>query len=851
MVGRVLAMVAVALTAHTRLMAGGEAVAGSAVPPLVVERDAGTSTELNQRESEHWAFLPIGDSRPPSVGHEEWIRTPVDRFTRARMQAVRIAPARRADKVTLLRRATFDLHGLPPTRQEIRAFLVDDTPQAFARVVDRLLASPRYGEKWGRHWLDVARYADSTGLDDDIKLPHTWKYRDYVIDAFNRDTPYDRFIIEQLAGDRLPHDEPEAINERGLIATGFLAVGPKPLVQQDKVKLKYDVVDEQIDTMSKAFMALTMGCARCHDHKFDPLSTADYYSLAAIFASVRNFEDLDPSATVSRVYFAPLVHRSVYERYKEHQRQTRAVSQEIRSITELKMLEHIVTRRGPLTAEYMLTAYEIYGARADSKHVAADKPLESRIVEAWTKYLEPNGDLRLHLQEWHDAEASDRSAVAQRYEERYLARGREWVEKLRKWREAMRAWKGAGPSPGRPELDPAADRFFSEVTLDSGSMDEGASALSGPFAVPEDAQDALLDDASRREVEALRVRLKRLRREAPPEPPMAYAVAEGEPVEQHVFIRGNPATLGERVVKRFPLALAGEHQAPIPNGRGRLALARWLASPDHPLTSRVVVNRIWHWHFGDGLVRTPSNFGGTGEKPTHPALLDYLARQFTESGWSFKAMHRLIMLSSTYQMSSEVTEATWRKDPANHLWSRFNHRRLTVEELRDALLALDGSLDPIMGGTIVDNLDSYGFENAYLHPDKTRRRTVYLPVYRNKMPSMLTLFDFADSTASIGKRPHTNIAPQGLYFLNSEFVYARSRALADRSLTLDVPTDAERVEDAYWLALGRNARPEEVQAMFDYMAGYPVDEVGTEARVIRWQGLWRVLLSSSEFNYVN
>jgi uncharacterized small protein (DUF1192 family) len=814
-----------------------------------VQKEAGP--QWSRQKLDHWAFQPIASPTPPAVRNNSWARTSLDSFVLASLEAAGLDPAPPADKVTLLRRAKFDLLGRPPTPEEVEEFLADQSPDAFARLIDRLLDSPRYGEKWGRHWLDVARYADSTGLDDDIKLPHTWKYRDYVIEAFNSDTPYDRFVIEQLAGDLLLAGKPGEINQRGIIATGFLAVGPKPLVQQDKVKLKYDVVDEQIDATSKAFLGLTIACARCHDHKFDPIAAKDYYSLASIFASIRNFENLDPKETVSKVYFEPLAPHDVYQQYKDHQEKIRARRQTIRSIRETATLQHILDKRAPRLADYMVAAYEVYQKGANIERVAARERLDCSRLEAWVSYLKPGGDLRLHLDDWYKAGEAERRQVAERYQQQYLARGQQWLGKLRQWRQEIDAWDHTGKFPDRPDLEPSEDRFFSEITLDAGSMDEGAEEVDGPFAVPEGALKYLMADALRQRISALREEIERLEKDAPPEPPMAYAVCEDTPVDQRVFVRGNHESPGDPVSKQFPVILAGDNQAPVESGSGRLELARWLVSPDNPLPSRVIVNRVWQWHFGNGLVRTPSNFGLMGEKPTHPELLDYLALQFMNDGWSIKKLHRQIMLSSAYQMSSSVSGPAWQKDPANRLWSRFERRRLTVEELRDSLLALDGSLDLTMGGTLVDKLDSYGFENAYLHPDKTRRRSVYLPLYRNKMPSLLTLFDFPDPTASAGERPGTNIAPQGLYFMNSEFVYSRSRALAEQLLQRENDDDSSRVVRAYRMAVGREPEPEEIREMLDYVAGYPAAKDGPEARLERWQGFWRVLLTSNEFNYVN
>ena len=813
--------------------------------------DRGLGPRWTKEQENHWAFQPIRDYEPPAVKNRDWARTPIDHFILAKLEEQGLAPAPRADELTLLRRAKYDLHGLPPSEDEIEEFLADTAPGAFRRLIDRLLDSPRYGEKWGRHWLDVARYADSTGLDDDIKLPHTWRYRDYVIDALNRDTPYDRFILEQLAGDLLPSEKPGEVNRRGIIATGFLAVGTKPLVQQDKVKMKYDVVDEQIDTTAKVFMGLTMGCARCHDHKFDPISTKDYYSMASIFASLKDFESLDPSMIVSKVHFEPLVPRKIYRRYKEHQEKIDHARKRVKSIVDHEILRHVIEHRSPKLAAYMVAAYEVYHDGADAEAVAERERLDCEVLKLWADYLKPGGDLRLHLKEWREADEAHRAAAAEQYRRRFHDRGLEWIAKLAQWRQEIEAWDGVGPFPKKPDLPPGADRFFSEVTLQAASMDEGAKRVDGPFAVPDAARRSVLPAASRERVDKLRERLRRLEESAPPEPPMAYAPAEGESVEQHVFIRGNHNNPGEAAPKQFPVILAGEDQEPVTNGSGRLELAAWLASPDHPLTSRVIVNRLWHWRFGQGLVRTPNNFGIMGERPTHPALLDYLARRFARNGWSWKAMHRLMMLSNTYQMGSRVSDEAWAKDSGNRLWSRFNRRRLTVEEMRDSLLALDGSLDLSMGGALTESLDSYGFENAYLDPDETRRRTVYLPIYRNRMPSLLTLFDFADPSTSIAVRPKTNIAPQGLYFLNSGFVQERSQALASYLLQLDLPGDAGRVEKAYWIALTRKPQPQEVDEALDYLAGYPVADDNSDLPLERWRSFCRLLLGSNEYHYVN
>ncbi len=572
------------------------------------------------KQTSHWAFQPVLDREPPEVRDAAWVRTAIDRFILAKLEAAGLAPAPRADALALLRRAKFDLHGLPPTEAEIESFLADEPPGAFRRLIDRLLASPRYGEKWGRHWLDVARYADSTGLDDDIKVPNAWRYRDYVLDAFNRDVPYDRFVTEQLAGDLLPPEGGGEVNRRGIVATGFLAVGTKALVQQDKVKMKYNVVDEQFDTTAKVFMGLTMGCARCHDHKFDPISTRDYYSMASIFASIKNFESLDPDLTVSQVHLEPLVPQPVYRRYREHQERIGNTKRRIRSIVDLGVLRYIMDRQGSQLAEYMLAAYDIYSGGQQAAAVAERERLDCEVLELWAEYLAPGGDFRPHLELWHAADDLNRETIAQQFEDRFESTGRARILALEDWRRAVEAWDGVGEFPEAPRDAPGSDRFFAEVTLAAASMDEGSTRVDGPFAIPERLADAILPEDAKVRAAALREQQGRLVDSAPARPPMAYAPVEGESVAQRVFIRGSHHSPGEAVPKQFPVILAGKEQQPVTHGSGRRELAGWLVSADHPLTSRVIANRLWQWHFGRGLVRTPAQLRPHRRAPHAPRV---------------------------------------------------------------------------------------------------------------------------------------------------------------------------------------------------------------------------------------
>ena len=807
----------------------------------------------NRHQTEHWAFRPVSDPEPPNVENPDWIHSPIDNFILAKLEQKGLEPAPAVDRLTLLRRTKFDLHGLPPSKWEIDEFGLETGPGALARLTDRLLASPRYGERWGRHWLDVARYADSTGLDEDLPFPSSWRYRDYVIGAFNRDLPYDQFVREQIAGDLIPAEKPGNVNVPGIVATGFLALGPRAVAQIDKMRLTYDVIDEQIDTLSKTFMGLTISCARCHDHKFDPISTKDYYSLASIFASTRNFEDIKPPGTVvSKLHFEPLVPKEIFQDYKDHQEKIKEKGLEIEAIIEVEVARDAAKRLYPRLPAFMVAAWKVYERGSILEDVAQREGLDEKVLEAWIDYLQPSTEFRPYLKRWHQADGSDLRAVSEEYEKIFRASADPWNDRLRKWaKEVDDAVREGNALPDKPEfigqdaIRPE-DRFFLEVSF-SGDDREA------PFAFTKEEQDSSLTGESKERVLRLREELDALKRASPPEPPMACAVAEGKMVDQRVFVRGIHSNPGTKVHKQFPVVLAGASQTPVTDGSGRKELAAWLVRPSQVLTSRVIVNRIWQWHFGEGLVRTPNNFGTNGEDPTHPELLDYLARRFVESGWSIKSLHRLILLSSTYQMSSLVDEEGREADPENRLLARFSARMLSVEEMRDALLTLDGSLDLTMGGTLWPEREKWeGGRPPPIKPEQVRRRTVYLPIIRNKMPSVLRLFDFADSATSSGKRSRSNTAPQALFMMNSDFLYERSLSFAKfLSTSRGYESDSLRIERAYLSALTRRPETEELKFGLNYLADYPSSgpddsNPGLDA----WQSLARMLMVSNEFHFV-
>ncbi len=776
-------------------------------------------TTATSASAGHWALQAVRDYDPPATG-SSWAKTAIDRFVLNRLEAKNLRPAAKAEKLVLLRRAKFDLHGLPPTLAEIERFEADKRPDAFEHLVERLLAAHEYGERWGRHWLDVARYADSTGVDEDHPYPNAWRYRDYVVEVFNQDLPYDKFVREQIAGDLLPAERPGEINVRGIIATGFLGLGPKALAQRDKIKKQYDVVDEQIDTTTKTFLGLTVACSRCHDHKFDPILTSDYYAFASIFASTKSFEEWDRNGSES--LSTPLVSEEIYRPYKAHKEKV-AARKRIRSNAERLAVERYrLDELVPRVSERMLAAREVYrGERSPQQD-----------LEKWVTFLRPRPDSPSYLKPWHGADREGAEAFAQARQARLREVVNARVELLENWLpKAERQYQTGEKVLADTLSDLTNDSFY------TGLLEDDA-----PFSVAKQQHVTAFSKTTRERLAALDGEIDELERTGPPEPPMANAVAEGERVEQKVFLRGSYRNEGEAVEKRFPIVLAGKSQPAIPQGSGRLELANWLASKENPLTARVMVNRVWQWHFGEGLVRTPSNFGKVGEPPTHPELLDYLARQFVKNGWSIKSLHRLIMGSAVYQMSGRVSDEAWNADPENRLWSRFSRRRLSVEELRDSYLALSGSLDRTMGGTLdagSGEIPEFQRNNRRLNPDDYRRRTLYIPLMRNKVPFLLGMFDFGDATTTLGKRTNSNVATQALYLMNSGFA---SRSAAGFAAATEAGADP--VEQAYLAALTRRPSAEEKAEARRFPGRFASKGAG-------WKSYCKMLMASNEFHYVD
>jgi len=1034
----------------------------------------------------HWSFQPVRRPAIPMVKNRAWVKTPIDAFILARLEAKGLAPSPQADARTLIRRATFDLTGLPPTPDEVEAFIREveaerrihhgdtETPGgkritgipapptpnaqrptptggAYARLIDRLLASPAYGERWGRHWLDLARYADSKDVRDigqPFDIVESYRYRDWVVKAFNEDLPYDQFILHQIAGDLLPPAAPGQVNADGITASTFLTIGVWGPGDADVQKMYTDMVDDQVNVVSRAFLGLTIGCARCHDHKFDPISTADYYGLAGIFFSTQ-IAIPQISAPYNKV---PLIPQSEIERRERYLAHVPEMEKNIQAYLDARYAE-LPRRSISETSRYLNAVWELQhpadGKSADVATLARGAGLREEVLRQWQDYLSPTtpqtglmSNLALNsgatgVHAWRGATnepvlvvnttnqtvtipgtvpphgvavhpgPTTGVAVAWSSPEGGMFRvsgriahahpacgdGIEWqVERVRagaaervagaaiplggesKLSEPVFAEKlasvrlapgdqlrfvvlpktsyscdltqldvqveevgGAGrvwnlardlnagpfqPGEGNPHRDSygvagrwsfldlaqvkpvvrvdrsavgalqawlsASDReraaqAAGEVqrALDTGNLAEVDGPLGrlwrdlasplGPYRVTRK-DDALLPPVALAEKKRLEGELEAYRKNAPPPVPYAMGAKEGGVPgtkyagfhDAQIHIRGRYDRLGDVVPRRFPVVLAGEKQPPITQGSGRMELARWIASRDNPLTSRVMVNRVWQQHFGAGLVRTPGNFGKLGEAPTHPELLDWLAAAFAsgewtgETGekktaalsplslprstpaapWSLKQLHRMIMLSSTYQQSSKPRPAL-HADPENRLWARANVRRLEAEAIRDTLLSVAGTLDATIGGP---PLRKPG-EDALSH-----RRAIYQMTNRSDKSGFRFLYDAADPENIVDQRTVSTVAPQSLFLLNDPFMQEQTRALASRLLATPDRTDEQRITQAYSLLYGRLPRPAELSLGGAFVRKHE----GTEdARRAAWQEYCQVLLCANELIYVD
>ncbi len=785
---------------------------------------------------EHWALQPLREPPRPRVKQSGWAREPWDHYVLARLEQHGLSPSPEADRRTLIRRATLDLWGVPPTPEEVEAFVNDPQPDAYRRLVDRLLASPRYGERWARHWLDVARYADTRGyaFGRERRYPYAYTYRDWVIDALNRDEPYDRFVTLQLAADLVPDHRPE-----DLAALGFLTVGRK-------YNNRHEDIDDQIDAVTRGLLGLTVMCARCHDHKYDPIPTEDYYSLYGVFASCYEPEELP--------LLGPPKQTPEYANFKQELDRRRA---ELEKFIDQKLRQEQDAARRRV-GDYLA---QVLGNKKDpllEKQLAEfsldPNDLRPRLILRWRQFL--LGQARPEHPVWGPLvlvarmkpdQLAQQAAVLQKR----LESAPEGTEPGRLNPLVKKFLLAGGPFSHKLELVSRYGKLFQAVyrkaqgkpsDLDQVAEDDPAyrqlhGVLFGPESpvrIPRAELLRYLNRADSNRFRELQKRIKQLEVTHPGAPPRAMIVKDRPvPVQPRVFIRGNPARRGKAVPRRFLGMVAGPQRKPFTQGSGRLELARAVLAS--PLAARVIVNRVWMHHFGRPLVATPSDFGVRTPRPLQHDVLDYLAWGLVQHGWSLKWLHRTIMLSATYRQQTTDRPECRRVDPNNELLWRMNRRRLEWEALRDSLIYVTGRMDQTMGGRSVD----------ILKQPFVLRRTVYAFIDRQDLPGLFRGFDIANPDQSTGKRPQTTVPQQALFLMNSPFVIQQAKALAAREDVKRLP-GPERLRRMFLLTLGREPRAEESRLCQEFLR----QAAAGKAKLGPWEQLAQVLLCSNEFAFI-
>jgi hypothetical protein len=792
-------------------------------------RASGPDEEAARR---HWAFQPVKRPPVPAVRRQDWVRSPADAFVLAALESKGLEPALEADRATLLRRVSYDLHGLPPTPAEMASFLSDSAPDAYERAVDRMLASPRFGERWGRYWLDVARYSDTKGLpapiNADRRFHFAYTYRDYVIRAFNTDKPFNEFLTEQLAADLLPEEGAP----RNLAALGFLTVGR---CFQNSL---HDIIDDRIDVVTRGMLGLTVACARCHDHKYDPIPTADYYSLHGVFLST---EEPKERPVIGKAPETPAHAAYLEKRTALLAKMEGCVDEELK-----KANGELVKKAG----EYLLASAEL-PKNADSKTVentAGERKLIGLLLTRWVNLYKGAGEDSLFAP-WHALA----SLPPQEFGEKAAGLFSKWKTGAPAGWDAEVVGRLCNAEP-KTLKDAAAlyGKLCAETAEALAKKDaEGGGGLENRLY--EEVRRRLFTEASllrltRAEVEKTHARkvfearskvkdeLDLLDATDEAAPPRAMALFDKpQPVEPVVFVRGNAGNRGPVVPRRFLSVLSGPERKPFASGSGRLEMARAIASPSNPLTARVAVNRIWLHLFGRGLVETPNDFGVRTAAPAIPGVLDYLADRFVERGWSTKAVVRELVLSATYRQSSAARPEAVLRDPNNDLVHAMRRRRLDFEALRDTLLLVSGRLEETPGGRAVE-LTKAPFSG---------RRSVYGYVDRQDLPSVFRFFDFANPDISTGERFQTSVPQQALYLLNGEFLKTLSESLPRTAAVEGAPAGPDRVKALFRQILLREPTAAELAASLDLVARFP-SEAGKA-----WVSLSQVLLLTNELSFVD
>jgi hypothetical protein len=931
-----------------------------------------TSIDFDEA-GKHWAYQPITQPAAPKVERSDWPKNAIDYFTLAKMEQLNLRPVDQAGKQELIRRATFDLTGLPPTPDDVAAFLHDESTDAFEKVINRLLQSAPYGERWGRYWLDVARYSEDQAHTFSVKAnTNGFRYRDWVVSAFNQDMPYDKFVRMQIAGD-LIGPESEASYDH-LVALGFFGLGAQYYKNSDAAKAAADELDDRIDTLTRGFLGLTVSCARCHDHKFDPIPTQDYYSLAGIFRS-------------SKLHNAPLCGPEEVKSYNDGQQRVKSTDADLKKFLADEKATAAETKVGEIakyvTAVWTHRSAAANGQPANTKTLAEAAGVNEFLLKRWIRFLDAkqNGKISA-LDSWFalttTESSSSEATESVPVEVSKIANGfQEYIQSLLNVRDGVATTnlvQSDGDKPHKPgsprfvtpkvtkvrptagidvdisgakqlflvvsdgangnscdhsdwiaprlvgdkgelkltevkwkslegfgggkinrnyggqpikvggktydngigvhapcvivyDLPAGYERFKATGGLDNSGSDQagcgdqaavqfsvyteqpvdgpinpGKDVLSivfgkdGPFAVSDDHLENFLTGEKRDQLIKLRADFEDAKKTAPPMYAIAHAYTEANAADMRVFVRGNPAQQREVAPRRFLRILAGADRDQFTEGSGRRQLAEAITHRDNPLTARVFANRIWQHHFGRGIVATPGNFGKQGEAPTHPDLLDYLASKFIESGWSTKTLHREIMLSSTYQLSTANSDPNSDIDADNRFLWRMNRRRLDVEAWRDALLDVSGKLDRTFGGPSTNLADANNV-----------RRTVYAKVSRHELDSLLRLFDFPDANITSSKRSETTVPQQQLFVLNSPFMVEQAKAFSARLHKEAPDSDEARIRRGFMLAYGRPPVDKETELGLAYLSS----EADPQSKLTLWQSYAQVLLGSNEFMYLD
>ena len=813
---------------------------------------------ITAKQRAFWSFQPLKPVPVPEVKDARWAKTPIDKFVLAKMQEAGIKPSAQADRRTLIRRATYDLTGLPPTAEEVEAFEKDKSPHAWETLIDRLLASPKYGERWGRHWLDVARYAedDVRGLDPKgrgyMPFNGAYRYRDWVIKSFNQDMPYDQFLRLQIAGDKIPAKTKQE-QEEYLTATSYLGAGPWVWDQAEPIQGRADERNERVDAVTRGTLGLTVACARCHNHKYDPITQKDYYALIGVFANSTYKE----YPTVSEAEAA------AYESNEARLEKLQIDLQEY-TRTETRQLSDALAHQ---TADYMVASWNVLGKpKSTVEEAASQAKLDPEVLRRWVDYLTPGKQQQYdYLKDWHAMIAveggteDEAKALAESFQ-RLVLRVRRHARDVEEQNEIIRD-KNDVPRhrvhDAKPSEFETDDQFCPGCALELKTIPiDEAKLYSDLFVTRSGDQETKFEpgvlvfsgwDLTRRLGPALQSyiadeqkEIGELKKKVGPENyPYVHGMADKPHIQDvKLNVRGNPHSLGDTVPRRFLTVLTSPDTKPYSNGSGRLELANDIAGS--PIAMRVIANRVWKWNFGSGIVNTPDNFGYVGEEPTNPELLEYLAHEFVANGRSIKKLQREIMLSAVYQTSVEESPEAHEKDGANRLYSHFNRQRLDAEEIRDTMLFVSGDLD-----SKKTSGPSSDFSEDNTEP------TVFCKVSRYRLNNYLQVFDFPNPSFTSEQRFSSNVPLQQLYFMNNPFVYKQAGILAER--VKSEPTDKDRIVKLYQYVFQRKPSDEELALGLKFLSTTP-EKAGYAVAgepITAWRQYARIMLSSNEFQFLD